>query len=179
MTKATAPKSRSDMIREIRQSDVTYFVKNNTSSRVTCSTVKPVLTLGPAGMGEDVAILPKDALNEPGFQRLWSQGKLTISDDQGMEEEMIQAAATSQLRKDAEMHKVSAEVEEPSSNRDLVPAKCLISGETIYQTVADVKNMVPPLAPAYKDRAHEFTPTVGSDENGGQVVKFSRVQIEK
>lgn len=175
----TAPKSRSEMIREIRQSDVTYFVKNNTTSRVTCSTVKPTLSLGPAGMGEDVAILPKAALDEPGFQRMWSQGKLTISDDQRMEEAMIEAAATSQTRKDAEMLKLSAEVEEPSSNRDLIAKKCLISGETIYQTVADIKNMVPPLAPAYKDRAHEFTPTVSMDEKGEQVVTFARVTIEQ
>lgn len=175
----TTPKSRSDMIREIRQSDVTYFVKNNTSSRVTCSTVNPPLSLGPAGMGEDVAILPKAALDEPGFQRMWSQGKLTISDDQRMEEEMIAAAATSQSRKDAEMLKLSAEVEEPSSNRDLIEKTCLISGERVYQTVADIKNMVPPLAPAYKDRAHEFTPTVSQDGKGNEVVSFARVTIDQ
>lgn len=176
---APAPKSRSQIIRDIRTSDRTYFVRNNTRNRVTCSTVTPPLSLGPSGMGEDVAILPKAALDEPGFQRMWSAGKLTISDDQKIEEEMIESAGIVQDRKDAEMDKLRGEIEEPSSNRDLVEKKCLISGELVYQTASDVRNMVPPLAPAHKDRQHEFVPSVSSDGQGNEVVTFNRVSIEK
>lgn len=175
----SSTKSRSEMIREIRQSEATYFVRNNTPSRVTCSTVTPPLSLGPAGRGSDVTILPKAALDEPGFQRLWAQGKLTISDDQAMEEEMIASADRSEQLYQEQQANLTAQIEEPSSNRDLVEKKCLISGERIYQSVAEEKNMVPPLAPAYKDRAHEFTPTVSQDEKGNEVVRFSKVTIEK
>ena len=178
---ATQPKikSRLQMINEIRKSDTPYFVKNNTNTRVTCATVTPPLSLGPAGRGEDVALLPKEALNEPGFQRMWAQGKLSISDDPAMEEEMVLSALTKEERRQSERDKATAEIEEPASNRDLVQETCLISGDPVWQTVADKKNMVPPLAPAYKDRAHEFTPTVTQDERGEQVVKFSRVTIEQ
>lgn len=176
---STETRSRSEIIRDIRTSDKTYFVRNNTTGRVSSSLCEPPLSLGPAGMGEDVAILPKGVLDEPGFQRMWSAGKLTITDDPSVEDEMIESAGVNQMRRDAEMAKLAGEVEEPSSNRDLIEKKCLVSGELVYQTTADIKNMVPPLAPAYKDRAHEFTPTVSSDGQGNEVVSFSRVIIEK
>ena len=176
----TAPqKTRSEMIREIRTSDKTYFFRNETRTRLSCSTEKQAISLGPAGRGEDVAILPKELLDQPGFQRMWAAGKITVSDDPKMEEEMIEAAATySNRNKDAFSH-LQAEVEEPSSNRDLTEKKCLVSGQRVYQTHIDIKNMVPPLAPEHKDRAHEFIPHVSQDEQGNEVVTFSRVTVEK
>lgn len=175
----TTTKSRSEIIREIRTSDRTYFVRNNTRERISSSATEPPLSLGPAGMGEDVSILPKGVLDEPGFQRLWSAGKLTITDDPSVEDEMIESAVANQARQDAEMAKLQGVIEEPSSNRDLIEKKCLISGETVYQTQADIKNMVPPLAPIYKDRAHEFVPSVSPDGKGGEIVTFSKVTVEK
>lgn len=175
----TKPKSRSEIIRDIRTSDKTYFVKNNTANRVTCSTSKPPLSLGPTGMGEDVAILPKSALDEPGFQRMWIAGKLTITDDQSIEDQMVEAAGVNQANQDAEAARLAGIIEEPSSNRDLIQKKCLVSGETVYQTQADINNMVPPLAPAYKNRASEFIPSVSSDGQGNEVVKFSKATVEK
>lgn len=176
---STETRSRSEIIRDIRTSDKTYFVKNLTTARVSSSLCEPPLSLGPVGMGEDVAILPKGVLDEPGFQRMWSSGKLLITDDPSVEDDMIESATTNQQRRDDEMAKLAGEIEEPSSNRDLIEKKCLVSGELVYQTAADEKNMVPPLAPAYKNRAHEFTPTVSSDGKGNEVVTFSRVTIEK
>lgn len=175
----TTTKSRSEIIREIRTSDRTFFVRNNTRERISSSATEPPLSLGPAGMGEDVSILPKGVLDEPGFQRLWSAGKITITDDPAVEDEMIESAVANQARQDAEMAKLQGVIEEPSSNRDLMEKKCLISGETVYQTQADIKNMVPPLAPIYKDRAHEFVPSVSPDGKGGETVTFSKVTIEK
>ena len=171
--------SRSEIIRDIRNSDKTYFVRNLTNERISSSLSEPPLSLGPKGHGEDVAILPKAVLDEPGFQRMWSAGKLTVTDDPSVEDEMIESAVANQARQDAEMAKLQGVIEEPSSNRDLIEKKCLISGDTVYQTQADIKNMVPPLAPVYKDRAHEFTPTVSQDEKGNEVVKFNRVTIEQ
>lgn len=176
----TTASSRSEIIRDIRNSDKTYFVRNLTNERISSSLSEPPLSLGPKGHGEDVAILPKTVLDEPGFQRMWSAGKLAVSDDPEIESEMIESAGIAQARQDAEMAKLAggAEIEEPYSNKELVEKKCLISGERVYQSQADIKNMVPPLAPVYKDRAHEFTPTVSQDEKGDEVVEFNRVTIE-
>lgn len=177
----TQQKTRSEMVREIRNSDKTYFVRNNTNGRISSSITEPPLSLGPSGMGEDVAILPKAILDEPGFQRMWSSGMVTVSDDPAIEEEMINSAATTQARQDEEYRRLTGEVEieEPSSNRELIEKKCLISGERVYQSQAEVKNMVPPLSPIHKDRAHEFIPHVSSDDQGNEVVTFSRVTIEQ
>ena len=176
---APKQKTRSEMIREIRTSEATYFFRNNTNNRLSCSTEKQYLSLGPAGRGEDVAILPKELLDQPGFQRLWAAGKVTISDDPAMEEEMIQASARNDELRDQAQRDLQNIIEEPSSNRDLLERECLISGERVYQTYSDIKNMVPPLAPEHKSRAHEFTPHVSQDEKGNEVVTFSRVTIEK
>ena len=177
----TAPKqkSRSEMVRDIRTSEDTYFIKNNTRNRVSCSTPTQAISLGPAGRGEDVAILPKDLLDQPGFQRMWASGKITITDDPSIEEEMIESAGASELRKQKREAELSAMIEEPASNRDLLEKKCLISGQRVYQTQADIKNMVPPLAPEYKNRAHEFVASLSPDGKGGETVTFSKVTIEK
>lgn len=177
----TTSRSRSEIIRDIRTSDKTYFVRNLTNERISSSLSEPPLSLGPKGMGEDVAILPKAVLDEPGFQRMWSAGKLHITDDPSVEGEMIEAAEATRIRQEAEMEKLAggAQVEEPYSNKELVEKECLVSGERVYQSQADVKNMVPPLAPMYKDRAHEFVSHVSQDEKGNEVVTFSRVTVEK
>lgn len=173
--------SRSEIIRDIRNSDKTYFVRNLTNERISSSLSEPPLSLGPKGHGEDVAILPKAVLDEPGFQRMWSAGKLAVSDDPEIESEMIESAGIAQARQDEEYRRLTGEVEieEPYSNKELVEKTCLISGERVYQSQADIKNMVPPLAPEHKNRAHEFTPHVSQDEKGNEVVTFSRVTIEK
>lgn len=180
MSDSTAKtKTRSEIIRDIRTSETTYFVKNNTRNRVSCSTDKQAISLGPAGRGEDVAILPKELLDQPGFQRMWAAGKITITDDQSIEEQMIESAATHAQIKRSEMDKLHAQIEEPATNRDLIEKTCLISGERVYQTQAQIKNMVPPLAPAYKDRAHEFIPSVSSDGQGNEVVTFAKATVDK
>lgn len=176
---APKTKTRSELIREIKESGNTFYVRNNTRARITNGS--PYLSLGPAGLGDDVSILPKEILAQKGFQRLWATGKVSISDDSSIENEIEEGAEAAQLRRQREYRKLvgGAQVEEPASNRDLIEKTCLITGERVYQSQADVKNMVPPLAPAHKNRAHEFTPTVSQDEKGNEVVKFSRVTIEQ
>lgn len=179
----TAPKqkTRSEILQEIRESDKVWFVKNNTKSHISSSFSEPPLSLGPAGKGGDVSILPKAVVDEPGFQHMWRAGKITVTDDPSVEEEMVESMALAKERRKVEYSKLvgGAEVEEPSSNKDLIEKKCLVTGERVYQTQVEVKNMVPPLSPIYKDRAHEFVANVSQDEKGNEVVTFSRVTVEK
>lgn len=176
----TAQKSRVELAREIQKSKKVWYIKNNTNAILNCNT-EPPLSLGPSGFGQDVAVLPKEILTSAGIQRMWARGELTITDDPAIEEEMIEGSIQAEARQEATRKALfgDAELEEPSSNRDLVAKKCLVSGDTVYQTVAEIKNMVPPLIPAYKDRAHEFIPHVSQDERGNEVVTFSRVTIEQ
>lgn len=175
----TKPKTRAELIQEIRESDRTYYIRNNTSGRIRCE-AEPPISLGPAGYGQDTATLPKEILSSTGIQRMWAQGRITITDDPSIEEEMVEGSIRARAAQEEARRKLfgGAELEEPSSNRDLVEKKCLITGDRVYQTVADIKNMVPPLVPAYKNRAHEFIPTVSLDAKGNEVVTFNRVAIE-
>lgn len=61
----TTSRSRSEIIRDIRTSDKTYFVRNLTNERISSSLSEPPLSLGPKGMGEDVAILPRPSWTSP------------------------------------------------------------------------------------------------------------------
>lgn len=172
-------KTRSEILKELKDSEATWYIKNNTRGQIVNSSAG--LSLGPAGSGEHIAILSEQIFSSLGIQRMWSAGKLTISDDPALEQEMYEGGRVAQKRYQTERQNLvgTAEIEEPASNRDLIEKRCLITGERVYQTYAEIKNMVPPLAPAHKDRAHEFTPTVSQDEKGNEVVSFNRVTIEQ
>ena len=84
----TTPTAQRKSLRELRESTGTLFAKNNTSKKITCNTDKLRFELEPAGYDDSIRIVPKEALNEPGFQRLWMKKAITISDDEALENEI-------------------------------------------------------------------------------------------
>jgi len=137
------------------------YVENLSMHHVTCNDLvtKRAFALGPKGSDNSIRTLPKEVAAQPGFQRLWMKGDVVISTDPSMQERIALAAQEQTLRQQARLDDLQAVVEAPSATRSLVERKCLISGERVFQTEQEVKDMVPPLAERYKDRASEFVAT--------------------
>ena len=160
---------------EMRKFDGTLYAKNHSRHTLSCNTDKVRFMLQAQGTDGDVQVVPKECFDVAGFQKVIAKGQISISPD--YEEEAIRGSLAVDEEREARMAEINATLEESGESKDLIQAKCLVSGEMIFQTAQDVKNLVPPLSPQYKDRAHEFIPTEVPGENGETSVIFSRVQI--
>ena len=160
-------------LRELRESTGTLFAKNNTRNKITCNTDTVSFELEPAGYDDSIRIVPKECLNVPGFQRLWMRRAVTISDDEAMENEITllmggQVAYVPKVftvDKDGKQIEVEAELTEDPTSKDIIftesgdPSgrdyavqtafKCLISGQPVYMTQAQVDSGEPPLHTDY------------------------------
>lgn len=173
-TKAAKEKS----LRELRQFTGTLYVANNTPNKITChETVgdqKVDFELEPQGLDDSIRILPKAALEVPGFQRLWLSKAITVSDDPDMEHQITLLMAGRAGVTESRLNQLVGMVEQTSSDKDLIPMKCLESGETIFQTAAQVKAGVPPLAARFADEAGNYTATATFDDAGKQIFTWSK-----
>ena len=163
---------------EAKKTEDTLYVVNNSPNIVTCYEGKVAFQLGPKGTEDSVQVLPKDALNVLGFQRLMMKEMITVSTDDQVLDMITENLRAQEDQKIDDQNKISALVEENSSSKQLVEATCLITGQRVFQTVQQVKDRVPPLAPEHEDKASEFVFSEGApDENGEPQVKWSRVKI--
>ncbi|AON96879.1 hypothetical protein BI081_gp228 [Mycobacterium phage Tonenili] len=124
----TTPTAQRKSLRELRESTGTLFAKNNTRNKITCNTDKIRFELEPAGTDDSIRIVPKECLNEPGFQRLWMRGRISISDDEAMENEVI-LLMSGQVEtkpkvystdKDGNQIEVDPQLTESAESRDIV-----------------------------------------------------------
>lgn len=174
---STEAANRTLTLRDLRTTDKTLFVRNNTDSIITCSVGDLDFMLQPKGKPDSVSELPKAVANAPGFRKLWLKRQVIVTDDESLEDE-ITLLVLSEQEMEAKRHAELTEMTEPSSSgRDLVEKKCLISGETVWQTVADANSGVPPLADRFTDQAHLFVPTQVHGPNGVEFT-FSKVSVE-
>lgn len=166
-------------IADIQDFDGVLYVENLTMNQVTCNDLatKRTFALGPRGSSSAVRTLPKDVAAEPGFQRLWLKGGVAISTDPNMQERIALAAVAQDERREQYLNEIQAVVEAPSATRNLVERRCLISGERVFQTEQEVKDMVPPLAERFQDRAHEFVATEVM-KDGQSALVWNTVTVE-
>lgn len=175
-TKPVVAKEKS--LRELRQYTGTLYVANNTGNKITChDTVgdqRVDFELEPKGFDDSIRILPKAALEVPGFQRLWLSKAVTVSDDPDMEHQITLLMAGRAGVTASRLGELVGMVEETSTDKDLVPMKCLESGETVFQTQADFKAGVPPLAERFAGEAGKWKATATFDDDGKQVFTWSK-----
>lgn len=167
----TTTSGRTLKLKDLREMDETLFVRNEGPTALTCNSLdksRPPFILGPKGSDDSVQVLPKAVANEPGFQRAWMRGIVTISDDANLENELILQAEQRVVNQAQAVAGLGATIEQPASARTMVPGKCLVSGETVFQTEKEVKEQVPPLAERFKDQTSEWIPTETMKD--GQVV---------
>lgn len=161
---------------ELRDAQKTLFISNLTATVITCTVGAVNFQLAPQGKPGSIDFLPKEIAGSPSLHKLYLKRLVEITDDPSMEEKisglvLSQAEASAQRTAD-----ILDSVETNSASKDLIPKECLVSGETIFQTVAQVKEGVPPLAIRFADQAHLWIPTQVLGKNGPEF-KFNKIGV--
>jgi hypothetical protein len=183
----TSPVAQRKSLRALRESTGTLFAKNNTPHKITCNTEKDSFELEPAGFDDSIRIIPKSCLNQPGFQRLWMRGAVTISDDEAMENEItllmsgqVETVPKAQVQdEDGTWRDVEAVIEQPKGDTALtvktdtdpnsrtfgqaLTTRCIIGGEQIFQTAKDIEFGMPPLCPEHISESGRVVSTPQAD----------------
>jgi len=176
----TTAEPRTLTLKDLRTYQDTLFVRNNTPKTITCNDKKFSFTLGPRGADDSVQVLPPEVAVVPGFQRAYLRGDMTISSDPDMENELRIQAERKGLIEQERTSATQAIVEPSTASRSMVPMKCLISDELVFQSEQEVKDMVPPLAERFKDQASQWIPVESIDpETRSRQVTWSRPTIQK
>lgn len=183
----TTPTAQRKSLRELRESTGTLFAKNNTPHKITCNTDTISFELEPAGYDDSIRIVPKEALSQPGFQRLWMKRHVTISDDEEMENEItllmggqVQVVHKAQVQnEDGTWTEVEPEIGPPKGHDSLqvsvdndpksrtygqaIQPRCLIGGEAVFQTEKQIEDGQPPLCPEHQSQTNEVVSTPQAD----------------
>lgn len=111
----TAASSRSN--KEIKVGDIkpvdlrdwdgdTLYVRNNTNEIISWDDFKGnVMTLRGNNTDEYISVLPIEIARNPGTQRLWRSGKITVSTDPDIEDELLAAEIAETAKQDADKEK--------------------------------------------------------------------------
>lgn len=164
-------------LNELRKSEKTLWVKNKSGAIIILrndlrAKERWQIELKPY----DISILPKEALDEQPFQKLWMQGRVVVSDDENMEDELFLRLTGEIERKEASASESLGRVEESGPSKDLIEKQCLITGVPVFQTQREVDEGVPPLAEHVKDKAYLF-PAEQRYDNGKPYWVFPKVSI--
>ena len=170
-----SPKTLPKTLAEFRAYEGTLFVINTGPTLVTCNTKEVQFQLGPVDGDDNVKALPKELLSVAGFQKLWMRGVLIITADEAVEEKMMSNTLQKVADLDADQDRLVSLMEKSSTGRDLEETVCLYSGQKIFQSIQDKKDMVPPLADEYKHMAAQYVPTEVSLPNGESEIKWQKV----
>ena len=195
------PKTMRELLNELRNSDKTLWVKNNTGSIIIIRSDPQAKDRWQNQLNpHDIAILRPEALAEPAFQRLWMNRRVTVSDDETMEDELFLRMGGEIERKTAplvlnskgelESAVVTAAPQDNSFSVEwndqggadkkggLVTRQCLLTGVPVFQTKRDVDNGVPPLADHVKDKSYLFIGEQRRDDKTGDTFwVFPKVSI--
>lgn len=112
--------------RDARGYEGQLYVRNNTPTQVCFDPgtgVVNVLKLARAGADGSVAALPQSAALNPGFQKFWGMGKVTVTNDPDIElefEEYSEHAALAEREREAEVMR-TVWVQQPSIAANFVP----------------------------------------------------------
>lgn len=172
---STTSEERKLTLADIRSGDKTLFVKNNGPTIITCSPPGGQdFVLTPQGTEDSIKILPKEVALVPQFQKLWIKKQITVSDDPALEDELVLMQMGMAELEATRQRAVQEMMQENSADKQLVEAFCLLTGERVFQSIADIKAHVPPLAERFKDQASKFVHTEIMKDGKAQVV-FQRV----
>lgn len=158
-------------IAEMKKTDGTIFIKNNTKTTVTCNTDELSIEMGPDGSNTCIQPVDSKVLDVPGIQRMLLSGKLIVTDDPDYFDKFLSNTHRTQEARDVELSKFRDQMEAPPADNDIVVKNCLVSGKPVTQSAKQVREMIPPLAPEFKHLAAEYVPTEVS-KNGKTDVVF-------
>lgn len=137
----------------------TLYVRNNSLYAITHDDKRGgELSLKHKGSGEESAVLPLEVARHPGFQKIWRRGMVTVSDDPGMEHElMLMELREEELRKQ-KLAEVLGHMETNPADKDIVASTCVHCGDNIFVPESQLKRSdIPPLCADHLDMAPIFT----------------------
>lgn len=131
--------------------------------------------------GEDIQEVPEGLLKNAGFGRALRKGIFEIIEDADAQQLHERNQARNYAAKiEAEQAVVDSALEASSRDNDLIPVKCMISGEELMMREGDLREH-PPLADRFRDREGEFVSreTGELDATGKSKVAWTHVIIDK
>jgi hypothetical protein len=195
-------RAKAKTLAELRKFDGPLYVQNNTPFKVNAhddiGDKRFVLELAPAGDPDSIAVLPKIGLESRSIQRMWIAGKLSVSQDDRMEDQialMMGGVLTDDQRiasinvPDFDGKTITPEVTGGNTHKGFVEKPCLVCGAynrqtgllesgRVTQTIADEKNGVPPLCGQHAGLISSYVPRQVSDK-GVEHWEFDRMEIGK
>lgn len=179
---APAPEVERKTLRQLRESTSTLFAQNLTRNKITCNTDKVTFALEPMGREDSIKIVPKECLDVPGFQKLWMKKRIAVSDDPAMEDRIsylgsgqveIPVGRVAVMGNDGKLTYVEPTIEQPSNRRDFtmkvnakgepVVDRCVIGGESVFQTDGQKRAGDPPLCAIHQPESHRVVSTPQPD----------------
>lgn len=171
---------------DLRTYDGPLYVQNkNPLAQLVCSSAdgNERVKLGPFGNSEgtDVALLPASVAREPGFQKVWRSGGVSVTTDPKMEEILLEADMQ-QIKKDRIRAEKSAQsLDAPMQDKDLTGYQCLECGQQVFMSAGENKRR-PPLCASheylFEDAPYKFIGTPQKTTTGTQI-EWNKIKEDK
>lgn len=180
MTTAQSAPTQRKSLRDLRKSDATLFCKNNGATIIVANSPTVQFELQPF----EIAIMPKECLAMSGIQKLWMRKEITISDDEGMEDEIILHLGgivempagprpVAVMRDDGTWAQETPTLTQHSGARDIVMGvnekgepiqlRCIIGGEPVFLPRQALDAGQPPLCPTHVGEAYKIASIQNQD----------------
>jgi hypothetical protein len=163
-------------LRELRKSEDLLYVRNNTPNLITCNRDREhPFHIEPAGQSGSIQILPKEVLDLPRFQKLWMKKAVTVSNDEGMEQQ-IHLLMGGELKLSQErMDELMGKVDSSNTTKSLEERRCLVCDGRVYMSEASLRDGALPLCELHESDSRHFIAEAQPD--GGYA--YSRVTIDR
>jgi hypothetical protein len=164
---------------DLRNYEGVLYVRNDSRMTISFDDDKgTVLTLPSAGKDDSIQVLPIEMARNPGFQKMWRRGEVSVSTDPAIEEELTLMEARAQATRDAQFDELSALMDSPPDDKDLVPDTCLHCQKTTFVAAKQKReNSAPTLCEDHKDLAHLFVLDTSSNLNGESVPRWVSTSV--
>ena len=188
-------------LQELRKYDGPLYIQNHTHMKVNVhediGEKHVAFELDPAGHPESIAVMPKLALEVRAVQRMWRQGKISVSTDESMEDQitllMDNAIASSVHARsamtglDADGKPIQAQLQGGNQTRDMVEKPCLECGRKnqfgeivngrVFQSAMEANRGVPPLCDIHAENFTKWVPRQVQDKKGEEGWEFDKVDL--
>lgn len=154
---------------DLRNYDGVLYIKNNSGMTISFDNDKgTIFTLPARGREDSIQVLPLDAARDPGLQKMWRRGEISVSTDPAIEEELTLMEQRALQERDRNFEELSAVMDVPNSENDIVPAQCLHCQKMTFVTAKlRDENEEPILCEDHKDLKSFFVPEPYMDESDG------------
>lgn len=163
-------------IRDLRKSETSLYVKNNTRSIVSIEDEGGRVELGPQGSDSSIHPITYSKLDLPGVQKMITRKQIEVGPYEAFKKEW-EESEESEDQTPAHLTDFQVTVEADRGKKDLAERKCLVTGKPVFQTLEEVQNDKPPLHESVAELEREFVVRHVPKAEGGYEVVWDRVKI--